>query len=170
MNDLKTKDKVPLRILGLDPGTYHSGYAIIDCLDNKSQHLTHGSINPDKKLPIDSRIKYMADNLDKLLTEYEPNVAAIEQPFLGLNAKNLIKLSLIQGAFIYVLKSHNVSIQEISPKSVKLSVTGNGAATKEQVRLLTIASLGIDSNEGLDATDALAVALSATQHYSTRHL
>lgn len=169
MNSVEEKEEA-LRILGVDPGTYHSGYAILELTGNKTQHLIHGSINADKKLSIENRIKYMADDLEKLIIEYQPNVAAIEQPFLGFNTKSLIKLSLVQGAFIYVLKSHNVSIKEISPKSVKLNVTGNGAATKEQVRLLTIASLGINSDEGLDATDALAVALSVTQHCSTRQL
>ena len=157
-----------MRILGLDPGTYSSGYAIIDYVNNRPVHLTHGCIKVDKKLLINSRITLMADKLDKLVIKYKPDVAAIEQPFLGLNTKSLIKMSLVQGAMIYVLESHSVSIEEISPRSVKKNVTGNGAATKQQVRLLTFASLDINSKENLDATDALAVALSVTQHCSTK--
>ena len=149
-----------MKIIGLDPGSLSMGYAIIENTNNQITHVVHSSIKACAKLAVDERLKIIGDGLDKILNKYKPNVAVIEEPFLGLNTKGLISLAKTQGAIIYVLKGHCVSIIFKSARGVKKSVTGSGASTKEQVRMLALARLNLESKEGLDATDALAVALS----------
>ena len=151
-----------MKILGLDPGSINTGYAIIHKENNKLVHLEHGNLKPPKDMPFDDRLKFISEGLETLIKKFLPKICVIEQPFLGLNTKSLISLAQMQGALIYVLKSHNVSIIRKSPREIKKSVTGSGSSTKEQVRLLALKNLNIASSKNLDATDALAVALSVT--------
>ena len=153
-----------VRILGLDPGSRHTGYGFIDKEGSQLSPIAYGRISCPAKLSLPDRITHLATELEGLLTKWSPQIVAIETPFHGLNVRSLIVLAQARGALLAVLGSRGFQIREYSPAAVKSAVTGHGRSDKEQVARMVRMILTLrDQNLSPDATDALAVAICCAQ-------
>jgi crossover junction endodeoxyribonuclease RuvC len=147
-------------ILGIDPGTIVMGYGIVHVQNSKLSLVALGVIKLDKLEEHADRLKKIFERVVGLIDEYKPDELAIEAPFFGKNVQSMLKLGRAQGVAIAAALSKNLPMTEYSPKKIKMSVTGNGNASKEQVSAMLHNLLKFDNTEGyLDATDALAAAV-----------
>ncbi len=151
-------------IAGVDPGTQITGYAFIHQQGSKLRLLACGVIQMGKSesdQPL--KLKKIFKELLVLIDRHKPDELAVEAPFYGKNAQNLIKLGRAQGVVMAAALLRDVPVAEYAPRKVKKSVTGSGAASKEQVNSMVLTLLPeAKSAEGLkviDASDALAVAI-----------
>ncbi|MCB9335237.1 MAG: crossover junction endodeoxyribonuclease RuvC [Flavobacteriales bacterium] len=151
------KDKI---ILGIDPGTNIMGYGVIHIINNKMNLLAMGSIELHKLDTHFLKLQKIFERTIYLLNEYKPDEVAIEAPFLGKNPQSMLKLGRAQGVSIAAVLSKDISVSEYSPKKIKQSITGKGAASKEQVAGMLVSLLKLKSlPKHLDATDGVAVAV-----------
>ncbi|MEI6020928.1 MAG: crossover junction endodeoxyribonuclease RuvC [Bacteroidota bacterium] len=147
-------------ILGIDPGTIVMGYGILHVQNNKLKPLGIGVIKLEKLDDHAVRLKKIFERTIGIIEEYKPDELAIEAPFFGKNVQSMLKLGRAQGVAIAAALSKNIPITEYSPKKIKMSITGNGNASKEQVAAMLQQLLGLDKeNLLLDATDAMGAAL-----------
>jgi crossover junction endodeoxyribonuclease RuvC len=147
-------------ILGIDPGTIVMGYGLIHVQNNVPSTIGIGVIKLDKYDDHAIRLKKIFERMIGLIDEFKPDELAIEAPFFGKNVQSMLKLGRAQGVAIAAALSKNIPITEYSPKKIKMSITGNGNASKEQVAAMLQQLLGIKKEqEYFDATDALGAAL-----------
>jgi crossover junction endodeoxyribonuclease RuvC len=147
-------------ILGIDPGTRIMGYGIIGIFNKKPKLLTFGVIHLTKYTGYEMKLKKIFERVTQLIEDYLPDEMAIEAPFYGVNVQAMLKLGRAQGVAMAAALMREVPIVEYAPKKIKMSVTGNGNASKEQVAAMLKRLLGFEEvPEMLDATDALGVAL-----------
>lgn len=149
-----------IRILGIDPGTTVTGYGLVEIRDNKPVILNMGTLVPGRFANHYERLKHLHERSLYLMEEYRPDVMAIEAPFFGKNVQSMLKLGRGQGVIMAAALHYSVPIFEYAPLLVKQSVTGMGRASKEQVAyfLQKVYNLA-DLDQGLDASDAIAVAI-----------
>lgn len=148
-------------ILGIDPGTTIMGFGIISI---KGKEMSMNSVHELilKKLPNhETKLKYIFDKTLALIDEYHPDEVALEAPFFGKNVQSMLKLGRAQGVAIAASLYRDIPITEYSPKKVKMAITGNGNASKEQVAamLKNLLHLKEFPTKYLDASDGLAVAV-----------
>ena len=160
-------------IIGIDPGTNVMGYGILGVRGKQPYLIALGVIRLSKLEDHYLRLRRIYDRVLALVEQYLPDEMAIEAPFFGKNVQSMLKLGRAQGVAMAAALAREVPITEYEPRKIKQAITGNGAASKEQVRELLRRILNIDSKVfddlELDATDALAAAL--CHHYeSTRPL
>ena len=147
-------------ILGIDPGTTIMGFGLIEIEKNKMQliqlHELHLKKYENHYLKLDQIFKRTIEIID----EYHPDEIAIEAPFFGKNVQSMLKLGRAQGVAMAAGLSREVPITEYSPKKIKMAITGNGNASKEQVAKMLQSLLKISElPKNLDATDGLAAAV-----------
>lgn len=152
---------VPERvILGIDPGTQVFGWGVISVTKGKASYVAMGINSLRKELDHFTRLGTIFNEVDLLIKTYKPTELAIEAPFYGKNIQSMLKLGRAQGAAIAAALSSGMPINEYAPRKIKQSITGNGAASKEQVALIISKILLINElPESYDATDGLAAAL-----------
>jgi crossover junction endodeoxyribonuclease RuvC len=149
-------------ILGIDPGTIVMGYGIIRITGNKPKAETLGVLKLDKYEDHYLRLTKIFERVTGLIDEYHPGELAIEAPFFGKNVQSMLKLGRAQGVAIAAALNRKLPVFEYAPLKIKMSITGNGNASKEQVAGMLQRFLHIpDENmlPQLDATDGLAAAL-----------
>jgi len=147
-------------IMGIDPGTNMMGYGIIKAQGNKAELLVIGVIDLRKKADHYLKLQYIFERVTQLIEGYHPDELAIEAPFYGKNVQSMLKLGRAQGTAIAAALAHNIPITEYAPRKIKVAITGQGAASKEQVAAMLQKVLKInDMPKHLDATDGLAAAL-----------
>jgi crossover junction endodeoxyribonuclease RuvC len=147
-------------ILGIDPGTNITGYGLIKCCGTIPMLVAIGSIDLGKTDDHYMKLKNIFERTIAIIDEYHPDELAIEAPFYGKNVQSMLKLGRAQGAAIAAALSRSMPIFEYAPRKIKMSITGQGAASKEQVAsmLMSILKFRIEDIK-LDATDGLAAAL-----------
>jgi len=149
-----------LRILGIDPGTNFMGYAVISIQDETIQCICLGTVRMKKYNTQQEKLKHIFQRIRQLVKEYHPEHMSIEAPFFGKNVQSMLKLGRAQGVAIAAAITAEVPVSEYSPKKIKLAITGNGNAAKEQVQAMLTQLVVIDKPEkSLDASDALAAAV-----------
>lgn len=148
-------------ILGIDPGSLVTGFGMIESNEHGERLLTQGTIRLDGKLSHQNRLRTIYEELHILIKKHLPDVCAIEMPIYGNNAQSMLKLGRAQAAAMLASLNLQVPVTEYTPKEVKKAVTGNGNATKEQVRYMirSILAISKETEIGLDASDALAVGI-----------
>ncbi|MFQ5568469.1 MAG: crossover junction endodeoxyribonuclease RuvC [Rhodothermales bacterium] len=149
-------------ILGIDPGSRHTGYGVIHIEGARQRIVEYGELHLDATEDHSLRLKQIYDRLLKVIERCLPDVCAIEMPVYGRNPQSMLKLGRAQAAAMLAVLNRQIPVTQYTPKEVKKSVTGNGNASKEQVWYMVRAILEItekDPSLGLDASDALAVAL-----------
>lgn len=158
--EIEKQKKGVRRIIGIDPGTNVLGYALIEA-DKKSIRLINlGVVKMGHLQSQAEKLHRLFQRVQKLIEVYNPNEMAVEAPFYGKNVQSMLKLGRAQGVALAAGFSRGLEVYEYSPKQIKLSVTGNGNASKEQVSGMVAHLCGSPLNEKfLDATDALAVAI-----------
>ena len=149
-----------MKILGVDPGLIQTGFGIISVRDSQSILIDYGIIKPSPKDNLARRLLTIFNDVCKIITDFKPQVFAIEDIFYGKNVKSAMRLGQARGASMVAAASKQIPIYEYSARKVKQSLTGNGNAHKNQVQFMVKATLQMDHiPEPMDASDALAVAL-----------
>ena len=155
----------PFRILGIDPGTNYMGYGVLEVEGNLLRAVVMGDIDLHKIADPYDKLRYIFERVRELIDNYSPREVALESPFFGQNVQSMLKLGRAQGVAMAAALSCNKSVAEYAPTRIKQSITGSGAASKEQVALIVLRTLKFaDPPRRLDATDGMAVAL--THYYS----
>ena len=160
MTDIQrpTDDRV---IMGIDPGTNIMGYAFIGVNGNRARLIAMGVIDMRKCKDMYMKLGEIVSRVQGLINSYLPDELAIEAPFFGKNVQSMLKLGRAQGVAIAAAISRDVPIHEYAPMKIKMAITGNGSASKEQVADMLRRMLNIAADEMpqfMDATDALAAA------------
>ncbi len=148
-------------IMGIDPGTNIMGYAFIGVNGNRARLIAMGVIDLRKCNDTYMKLGEIFNRVQGLIASFLPDELAIEAPFFGKNVQSMLKLGRAQGVAIAAAISRQVPIHEYAPLKIKMAITGNGGASKEQVadmlkRMLNISSA--DMPQFMDATDALGAA------------
>ena len=156
----KTATPVERVIMGIDPGTTVMGYGIIRVSGNVAKLVVLGTLALYKYDDHYTKLQRIFERVTQLIDEYKSGELAIEAPFYGKNVQSMLKLGRAQGTAIAAALARQIPIFEYAPRKIKLAITGQGAASKEQVakilqHLLKIKELPKD----LDATDGLAAAM-----------
>lgn len=148
-------------ILGIDPGTTVMGYGLIRVNGNKVELLAMGVLELRKYIDHYHKIQKIFSRTLSLIDEFSPDCLAIEAPFYGKNVQSMLKLGRAQGAAISAALYRDLPIYEYAPLKIKMAITGNGRAAKEQVADMLRRFLKIPQENmfpQLDATDGLAAA------------
>lgn len=148
-------------IMGIDPGTNIMGYAFIGVNGNRAHLIAMGVIDLRKCKDMYMKLGEIFNRVQGLINSFLPDELAIEAPFFGKNVQSMLKLGRAQGVAIAAAISRQVPIHEYAPMKIKMAITGNGSAAKEQVADMLRRMLNISSEEMpqfMDATDALGAA------------
>lgn len=148
-------------ILGIDPGTNIMGYGILKIKDNKAGMVAMGVIDLRKFADPYLKLGHIFKRVTGIIDSYLPDEMAIEAPFFGKNIQSMLKLGRAQGTAIAAAVNHGIPIHEYAPMKIKMAITGQGAASKEQVADMLQRILCLKQDEMskfMDATDALAAA------------
>lgn len=157
----------PQVILGIDPGTLVMGYGLIAIDKGKISLLEMGVLHLSKYKNHPERLSLIFKKMEMLIKTHKPVAVAIEAPFFGKNVQSMLKLGRAQGVAIAAAMMHDLEAIEYAPRKVKQSITGKGAASKEQVWGMLQRILDFEERpEFMDATDAVAVAL--CHHYQMK--
>lgn len=147
-------------ILGIDPGTTIMGFGLIKVENKKMSFIQMNELQLSKYKDHYVKLKLIFERTIELIDNYHPDEIAIEAPFFGKNVQSMLKLGRAQGVAMAAGLSREVPITEYLPKKIKMAITGNGNASKEQVAKMLQSQLNIGKlPKNLDATDGLAAAV-----------
>lgn len=152
--------KENLRILGIDPGTATTGWAILSEKDGQIIPLIYGHISTSPEKSDDERILEISKDLEKIIKKYRPEEAAVEDLFFFKNQKTVITVAQSRGAVLLTLRQNNVRVASYTPLQVKQALTGYGRADKKQMQEMTKSILNLEKLPKPDDTaDAIAIAV-----------
>jgi len=152
-----SKEKI---ILGIDPGTTIMGFGLIKIVGKTMTFIQLNELDLKKYEDHYLKLKLIFERTIELIDTHHPDEIAIEAPFYGKNVQSMLKLGRAQGVAMAAGLSREIPITEYSPKKIKMSITGNGNASKEQVAKMLQNVLNLKSlPKNLDATDGLAAAV-----------
>ena len=147
-------------ILGIDPGTTIMGFGLIRIIGKKMEFIQMNELQLKKYNDHNLKLKLIFERTVELIDTYNPDEIAIEAPFFGKNVQSMLKLGRAQGVAMAAGLSREIPITEYLPKKIKMAITGNGNASKEQVAKMLQSLLGLKTlPKNLDATDGLAAAV-----------
>jgi crossover junction endodeoxyribonuclease RuvC len=158
-----------VRVLGVDPGSNATGWALVVAKGNRYELESAGVVRPRKG----SRCLRLADLQDKLaavVEQHAPDCAAVESSFSGLNPKSGIALAESRGVILAVLGHRQLAVSSYTPAQVKSAVVGHGQAEKQQVNYMVVRLLGLSDPPPADAADAMAVAITHLHSTPTKKL
>jgi crossover junction endodeoxyribonuclease RuvC len=151
-------------ILGVDPGSRVTGYGIVEQVRGELRAVDCGVIRPDAAAPASERYLVIHDSLATLITQFHPDVVAVESLFFCKSASSAIKLAQVRGVVLLAAAEAGLEVYEYAPRRVKQAVVGRGSASKVQVQQMVKALLGLaEVPKPEDAADALAVAICHAQ-------
>ena len=163
-------------ILGIDPGTTIMGFGLIKVKGKNMEFLQLNELQLKKYSDHYLKLKLIFERTIELIDNFKPDEIAIEAPFFGKNVQSMLKLGRAQGVAMAAGLSREIPITEYSPKKIKMAITGNGNASKEQVAKMLQSLLNLkELPKNLDSTDGLAAAVchfynsekvSASKNYS----
>ena len=147
-------------ILGIDPGTTIMGFGLIQVNNNQMEFLLLNELQLSKYSDHYLKLRLIFERTLELIDNYHPDEIAIEAPFFGKNVQSMLKLGRAQGVAMAAGLSRDIPITEYSPKKIKMAITGNGNASKEQVARMLQSLLKFNElPKNLDSTDGLAAAV-----------
>ena len=147
-------------ILGIDPGTTIMGFGLIKVVGKKMHFLQLNELQLSKYDDHYVRLRHIFERTIELIETFHPDEIAIEAPFFGKNVQSMLKLGRAQGVAMAAGLSRQIPITEYSPKKIKMAITGNGNASKEQVAKMLQSLLGIkELPKNLDSMDGLGAAV-----------
>ena len=154
---MKKIDKI---ILGIDPGTTIMGFGLIKVINKKMELIEMDELKLIKIKDHYVRLKLIFEKTIELIDKHKPDEISIEAPFFGKNVQSMLKLGRAQGVAMAAGLSRQIPVTEYSPKKIKMAITGNGNASKEQVAKMLQNLLSIkELPKNLDSTDGLAAAV-----------
>ena len=148
-----------MRILGIDPGTLHTGWAVVDSQGTRLVPVDCGIISPPKKENLPTKLHVIHSALVDVVSKFVPAVVAVEDIFFAKYPNAALKLGHARGVALLAAASADLLVHEYPPAVVKRAVVGKGRADKQQVSLMVMRILGLRQSPGVDATDAFAVAI-----------
>lgn len=148
-----------MRVIGIDPGSRHLGWGVLDRHGTKVEHVAHGVVDVDLSGTFAERLIHIDDALIGVVEQYAPHAAAVETLFFAKDAQSAAKLGHARGVVLLRLARAGLPVFEYQPTLVKRSVVGKGAADKKQVAMIVAAILRLPAPPRSDASDALAIAL-----------
>jgi crossover junction endodeoxyribonuclease RuvC len=150
----------PAVILGIDPGTRVTGWGVVAIERHEPRFVACGAITPRARLALEHRLEQIFSGLGDVIASHAPTVVAIEQPFVGANARSAMALGEARTVAMLAATLAGLPVRHYAPASIKQAVAGYGRGDKAQVREMLCLQLGARAlPDELDATDALAVAL-----------
>ena len=154
------------RILGIDPGSRITGYAIIDDTLQGAKYIGSGCIRI-KADYFPDRLKKIFDGVTEIIDQFQPTQMAIEQVFMHKNADSALKLGQARGAAICAGQNEGLAVFEYAARQVKQALVGKGNAEKQQVQHMVKILLSLQGNIQIDASDALGICLCHAHHQQT---
>ena len=152
-------------ILGIDPGSRHTGFALLTSAGSSFRATACDTIHTNDIEDHMERLRVIYRSIKELLSVHKPTHCAVETPVYGVDPLAMLKLGRAQAAAILAITNQGIPVSEYYPKAVKKSVTGNGNASKKQVAFMLEKLVQLPSNRlSADATDALAVAWCHQMH------
>lgn len=148
-----------MRILGIDPGLLHTGWAIIDATGGHNSYIASGVILPKTSLPLSDRLAEIFRGIDGLCGQFAPDVCSIEITFVNKNPKTTLILGHARAAAIVAVACRDIPIFEYEPNKIKKALTSAGHADKEQVYKMVRILLPAARPKTSDESDAIAIAL-----------
>lgn len=153
-----------MRIIGIDPGLNHTGWGVIEQVDNRLVFIACGRVSPKPSLPVEARLAALHEGLTQVFQEYRPAHVGIEETFMNNNASSAIRLGMARGAAFLVPGRLGLSVHEYAANQIKKAVTGAGHAGKGQIGAMVRMLLPLAEIESEDAADALAIAICHAHH------
>jgi crossover junction endodeoxyribonuclease RuvC len=151
-------------VLGLDPGTRHFGWGVVERLGTRLVHRAHGIVHSDEKLSIALRLVGIERELMAVVQTHGPTIASCEAIFYAKDPQAAAKLGHARGVALLVCARAGLQVFEYPPATVKRAVAGHGRAEKSQVAMMVKVVLGLSAPPTADAADALALAVTHLQH------
>jgi len=146
-------------VLGIDPGTRHFGWGLVERSGTRLAHLAHGVIDTDTTAPLAERLCTIEEQLETIVQAHRPDAAVVESIFFGKDASAAAKLGHARGVALLVLARAGLPISEYEPSRIKRAIVGNGRADKRQMTMVVSALLRLPTPPRADAADALAIAI-----------
>lgn len=147
-------------ILGIDPGTTIMGFGVIKTTGKEMEFIQMNELLLSKYKDHYLKLKLIFERTIELIDTYKPDEIALEAPFFGKNVQSMLKLGRAQGVAMAAGLSREIPVTEYAPRKIKMSITGKGTASKEQVALMLKSVLNLKKiPKNLDATDGLAAAV-----------
>lgn len=162
--------RVPVRLLGIDPGLRHTGWGIVDVDGNRLTHVADGAVHADTDRPLAERLCQLHHGLVAVLERFRPDEAAVEETFVNKNAASTLKLGHARAVALLVPALAGLPVAEYAANLIKKSVVGAGHADKTQVQMMVRVLLPGCQLSTPDAADALAVAICHAHHAATRRV
>ncbi len=154
-----------MRILGVDPGSETTGWGVVEGDARRSRLIEYGVVRSSVRERFPARLLNISVGLEKVIERFAPEVCAVEEAFFAVNVKTALKLGQVRGAILLTAERAGLEIAEYSPRLVKQTVVGYGAAEKHQVQEMVRLLLGLNSApQPHDAADALAIAICHFHH------
>jgi crossover junction endodeoxyribonuclease RuvC len=146
-------------VLGVDPGTRRTGYALVEVRGDRVFFLRSGAVCPAPGLPFHEKLKQIYEGLREVLSEYAPDEIAIEDVFVRSNPRVALRMGHVRGVALLAGALSGIGVAEYAPREIKQAIVGNGNASKEQVKFMVTALLRLTVEISEDESDALAVAI-----------
>lgn len=150
---------VLMRIIGIDPGLLHTGWAVIESDGPARHYVASGVILPPAKAALPERLAFIFRGVKKLCDEFKPQVCSIEIIFVNKNPKTTLLLGHARAAAIVAVADANIPLFEYEPNAIKKALTGAGHADKEQIYKMLKILLPAAKPKTPDESDAIAIAM-----------
>ena len=157
-----------MRLLGLDPGLLATGWGVIDVDGNELSHVADGVVRPDNGAPLSDRLAALHAALHRIVVDFLPDEAAVEETFANRNPASTLKLGQARGVVMLAPAQAGIPVAEYSANVIKKSLVGAGHAEKGQIGAMVKILLPGSAANSADAADALAVAVCHAHHLATR--
>ena len=156
--------RAAVRIIGIDPGLRRTGWGVIESEGNRLIYVGCGSVEPPDDLPLANRLLAIHEGLAKVLNDFQPLEAAVEQTFVNKDGVATLKLGQARGIAMLAPAMFGISVAEYAPNQVKKTVVGAGHADKGQIAVMLKILLPKAEPPSADAADALAIAITHAHH------
>ncbi|QPC43941.1 crossover junction endodeoxyribonuclease RuvC [Kaustia mangrovi] len=156
--------QAPIRIIGIDPGLRRTGWGVITAEGSRLGYVAGGTLKADERLPLAERLLSLHEQLTRVVAEWTPDEAAVEETFVNKDARSTLKLGHARAVALLVPAAAGLSVAEYAPNAVKKCVVGAGHADKDQIHHMVKILLPRCKPDSADAADALAVAVTHAHH------
>ena len=153
-----------IRILGIDPALTCIGWGVIDINGSSINYLSSGTINTKSSDIMPFRLSFISQQIENLILEFKPQIAAMEEVFINMNAVSSMKLCHARGAIMSVIGKYNIPLSEFAPNKIKKTLVGAGKADKNQILYMINMIMPNAGITQLDEADALAAAYCCSVH------
>lgn len=148
-----------MRVLGIDPGSRRTGFGVVERSGNRYRCLAHGAATAPARMALPQRLHLIAARIGEVMDAHAPEVVVVEQAFYHESVRSTLVLGHVRGALLVAAVARGIEVAEYSPREIKLGVTGNGGASKDQVAFMVRRMLTLRGDVSADAADALAGAI-----------